>query len=523
MTAYYNVYFNGKESYKEGEQKIIDNFDNNYNLILLMFEASDLQAAQSASSEMDRAIQKGSRLITKHSITAKPKNRPNSKSAPSVQAFYNQNEFNKWVDDAFLLIGKAQVNKHEFHQSIRTFDHIVREFGDKPIKYEALIWKARAFAELGDYSSALAALETYDMDGKAPVGLYGQYMAVYADVLLKQGKNNEAVPYLKAAIEGAVKKDRKARYQFILGQIYLNLNQESLAAAAFGNVLKLKPDYEMAFNAKVERAAIMYQGASFEEIKKQIHKLLKDKKNEDFQDQIYYALGKAYLNQGDKSEAIANFKLSVAKSVGNDYQKGLSYLEVGEVYFNDENFKQSFFYYDTAFNYINEEYKDFKALSERRLSLDLLVKQLDLAGREDSLQMIADMSETDRNDFLDSIIKDQEEQLRLAKEKKREEFEDDAFFYQNSGTMNGPNQVGGKWYFYNVNSVSMGKQEFEKRWGKRKLENNWRRKDKSSVEISTTSPDDMEDPFADSADLFTDKSDEDKKDEIEKGKREEIV
>jgi len=40
-------------------------------------------------------------------------------------------------------------------------------------------------------------------------------------------------------------------------------------------------------------------------------------------------------------------------------------------------------------------------------------------------------------------------------------------------------QNAGKWYFYNPTTLNMGKTEFKRKWGNRKLEDNWRRKDKT--------------------------------------------
>ena len=42
----------------------------------------------------------------------------------------------------------------------------------------------------------------------------------------------------------------------------------------------------------------------------------------------------------------------------------------------------------------------------------------------------------------------------------------------------GSKTSGGKWYFYNPSTLSFGLSEFRKKWGKRKLEDDWRRSDK---------------------------------------------
>ena len=41
------------------------------------------------------------------------------------------------------------------------------------------------------------------------------------------------------------------------------------------------------------------------------------------------------------------------------------------------------------------------------------------------------------------------------------------------GQQFGSNTSGGKWYFYNPATLSFGFSEFQKKWGKRKLEDDW--------------------------------------------------
>ena len=63
------------------------------------------------------------------------------------------------------------------------------------------------------------------------------------------------------------------------------------------------------------------------------------------------------------------------------------------------------------------------------------------------------------------------------------------------GELFGNNTSGGNWYFYNPATLSFGLSEFRKKWGKRKLEDDWRRKDKKAVnvfEIDSIAPDSVE-------------------------------
>ncbi|WP_430812760.1 MULTISPECIES: tetratricopeptide repeat protein [unclassified Carboxylicivirga] len=489
LTAYYNVYYNGREAFRNGDKAINEGYRNNYTNLLPVFESSDPEAAAIATADMDRAIEKGQKLIKKHSITAKPQKR--SRNNAYAAEFYSKKEFNAWVDDAYILIGKAHVYKHEHSLAIRTLQQVVRDFPDEETMYEALIWQARAYTDRGDYVGALAALESYDLGGNAPTELYADYMAVYANLLIAQEKYIDAIPYLSNALADERSKHKRLRYSYILGQLYLLNNQRQEAADAFGYVAKASTDYEMTFNAKVNRASIIYNNADIADVKKQLHKLRRDKKNKDYLDRIYFAFGKVALQENDEKEALLNFKRSIGASTDNDHQKGLSYRETGELYYAQMDYVNAFFYYDSALTVIDEEYKQMEQLKEKHYGLSGLVDHLLTVEREDSLQNLADMSEPVLYAYLDEIIADKEAQQERLKKQEAEESMSDAFFYQNTNTNNSYGQSG-KWYFYNQTSKSMGKMEFEKRWGKRKLEDNWRRKDKSKMEEST----DNNDPFA---------------------------
>jgi len=492
LTAYYNVYYNGRESFELGDKAIKTNFKNDYTRVLPLFEVSDADAAGVAAGEMDRAIEKATKLIKRHSITVKPKKRSGSKDGYAAE-FYNRKEFNNWVDDAYLLIGKAQLYKHEFLPAIRTFQYVNREFDNTPAQYEALIWLARAHSEQGDFVSALSALESYDLGGTAPIEFYGDFMAVYADYLLKQEKYSDAIPYLKSSIDAGLPRKERIRYQYILAQLYALTGRQQAAAELYGVVAKASPDYEMSFNAKVNKASILYGDADVAEIKKQLHKLRRDKKNKEYLDRIYYAFGRVSLQEENEPEALSHFKKSVQVSVQDENRKGLSFQEIGEIYYGRMDYVNAYYYYDSALVSIDPEYERFAQLEERHHGLTSLVDHLLTVEREDSLQRLADMSEPVLLAYLDGIIEVKKEEVRLAKEREEAERMDDAFFYENMGRSGtNMNQAGGKWYFYNPTSLGMGKNEFEKRWGKRKFEDNWRRSDKRKAAVDS----EEEDPFA---------------------------
>lgn len=491
LNARYNALFNGRESIKAGELSIEQSTRNDYAQLLPLFEYSKNENVTGASSNMERAIQKGTILIAKHSITKKPKTKPTD-ADPWYRKFYNQKEFNKWVDEAWMLIGKGKFYQHDFNQAIQTFDVVIRDFSHTPTLYQALLWKAAAYSEKGDFANARLTLENYDSWGVAPPSLYGQYMAVYADLLLKQQRYEAAIPYLRGAADNAKGKHKKLRYRFVLGQVLALTGQNQEAETAFRRVIKMKPPYEMAINAQIARVSL---GTEHTDISiKNLNQLARNKKNVEYLDRIYYSLAIIHLQNNDENEAINNLQLSTQYSQNNDKQKGLSFLKTGDIYFNRPEYKPAYMAYDSALLYLPETDELRSGLINQHASLKTLVTNMDVVQREDSLQALAKLPEGARLAMIDKVIEAEQKRIKEEEEQRlQNSFIDNDPYYSSSTSQMQTAQQGAKWYFYNPSTLTLGKAEFERKWGKRKLEDNWRRANKAAA-IREELPD-MEDPF----------------------------
>jgi tetratricopeptide (TPR) repeat protein len=464
-----------------------------YTQILSVFPDSKEESVSAATGNMDRAIEKGTKLIKEHSIRVKPRKKEGKQSALYLK-WLSQNEFNKWVDNAYLMIGKSHFYKHEFFMAQETFNFIFREFQTGPEWYEAEIWNARAAIEQGDYSQAQILLDNHNIEGKAPEKLYPFFTATYADLKIRQGKYKEAIPLLEEAVAGVLSKYYHRRFNFILAQLHYRLRNYEQAREAYGRVIKSNPPYEMAFNAKVNRASVMFGEGGLSAVQKEIKKLLRDKRNIEFEDQIYYAMGTAYKLEQQEQNAYDNFLLSVAKSTINAHQKGLSFYELAQIHYKKSEYKPSYYYLDSAQVNLNENFTAIEEIRELHKSLEILVENINAVEREDSLQRIASLPKAERNALVSQWIKAEKDRQKALKEQQRAQ-EEGGFMSTPYGSSS-PLSQGGNWYFYNPNSVSMGKMEFEKRWGRRKLEDNWRRSNKEVV-IEQPQLDDPEAEFGD--------------------------
>ncbi len=484
LVSHYNIYFNGDESFKKGVSRAEKMYEDNFTKILPLFYYSDPKVAQSVSPDMNRAIEKATKVITLHSITVKPDIKRGNLSEKEKE-YYNKKEFNKWVDDNYVLMGKAYVYENKFKLAIETFKKVIIDFPNEPIRFEALIWMARAYSAQKDYREAENILQLLKNDEAMPDEYLGIYYTTYTDLLLKQEKFDKAIEQLELALEYTGPKHLRERYTFILAQLYQETGNAEKAVENYHAVIKMNPPYEMTFNAKINMASSYKAGTGRErEINTLLGKMLKDDKNKDFLDQIYYALGKISLKGGDTIKGIENFRMSVSKSVNNANQKGLSYLELGDIYYNKPDYSLAQAYYDSTIQNIDRDFDDYDVLTVKSKSLTNLVTHLRVYTLEDSLQVLAKLPENERLARIDRIIEDvkkteEEERLRKQEEMQNNQYGNIATTTRSSTT----GQQGGAWYFYNLNAKGFGQPEFRMKWGNRKMEDNWRRSNRQILDI----------------------------------------
>jgi len=478
ITSHYNVYFNGNESLKSGVERIETSIQDDYTKILPIFKSSEPGTATAATSEMEYAVQKASKLIKLHSITKNPKRKKNRTEAYKKLAA--KEEYNNWVDDAYLLMGQAYFYQHNFNSAIENFSYVVRKFGEEDLKYDAYIWLVRSYTMLERYVEASEVITNMSNDAKFPKRLEGELALVTADYHLKQLEYEEAISFLSIAVKKGFNKKDKLRYKYILAQLYKETGKMLLASQTFREVARMNPPYKMAFNARINAAEVFTGEGNVDKLKKELRQMLRDRKNVEFRDQIYFAIANIYKTEGNMELAKDQYIKSAAASSQNMYQRALSCLTLADIYFLEPEYVKSQAYYDSAMVVIDEKYPDYRKIKDRHTDLSRLVENINTVAKEDSLQRIAALSESERNGLIDKWIND----AKIAEEKKKKDQEEiskgNSMYRMNMGMGLGRQDQNAGWYFYSPTSVAYGRVEFKQLWGNRKLEDGWRRANKLS-------------------------------------------
>lgn len=455
--AWFNANLKLNEINAEIEKAYVYDFDN----VLPVFVHGTPEQAKAAIPEVEKCITKCNTVIKRHSMEFEGKQR------------------NKWIADAYFVIGKSHYTKQAYAEAERRFSFMGRKFKGHELFYEAKLWGARCAIQMEQYAKAQSLLDEIKQAPKLPKRYPLDHLAaVQADLDLKRGKVEDAITGLQRAVELADKKNDRVRWAFILAQLYDHKGRGSEAVAQFRRVTRMNPPYEMDFQARIYQA-LAFDAGNSKGLRKTLTRMLRDEKHKDHFDMIHYALADLDIKEGNDSSAIAHLKTSAQVNTTDVKQKAKTFMKLADVYFEDRVYVSAQQYYDSTRMVLAEDHKRYEEVVNKAEVLTELVEQLDIINREDSLQGLFAMSDEDRSKLIKEKIRERE---RLEEERKEEE--ERAREVENAGVVPGkPVQpgaaAGGGWYFYNPQSLSRGMAEFKKKWGTRPNEDDWRRKDKA--------------------------------------------
>ena len=481
LTSHYNIYFNGEASLKDGERQLRTQVKDDYSKVLRVYNYGTKQDGMGMNSVMDRALEKTAICVQKHSMK------------------FGSRERVKWIDDAYLVMGKAHFFKHDYIPAKRTFDFVATEFNYNDIAYVANMWLIKTYLQTEEYPKAIATIEQLQARTagvtKLPKELMRNFDFTIADYYIATKDYNNAVRYLKSGILLNKDQDLRTRAMFILGQIYMHQGDSERATAQFKKVIKRNPVYEMVFESRMNIAKVG-TADNAAELYKMMNKMLHDPNNEDYLDRIYYAMAELALREGDQGKAINYLRKSVAAYKDNQIQRAQSSLKVASMFFESNQYELAQAYYDTAVTSMNRETEGYDSIMNISQTLNELVMYANVVRDQDSLLRVAAMDSVSRNILIDKIIAEVIEQEKI--EQQQREYEEQlALMGSATGTgkeeelkSEPTNSTGSSWYFYNPTSVSKGVTEFTRKWGMRKNEDNWRISDKRSMAAALSGDED---------------------------------
>ncbi len=464
-TTFFNYLYNGELKWREGVEQINAAYRIPPEGYIEVVYSGTENDAKSFANNFEQAIEKAEIALQKH----------------------DQRD-NQWLDNCRFLIGRSWYYKRNYFLAIKNFEFVIQEWPNSKIIPDAYLWLVKTHYMDGNNMKALKIIEENLNQLELNKRQKGEKALIQAQVLLDQGEYEEVLRVLNRNKKNIKGKNDRARVYYLMGQIYSDQRNYSKAYEAFRKVSKTNTDYELIFNAKlnIARNFIAEEGESkgTSKLVRYLKKMLRDEKNYDYRDQIYYEIAMVFYKQNEYFQTIENLKSSIWVSTDNQRQKAISYYKTGQVYFYDlKNFNQAQLYFDSASTAINQDAPEYAEISAISTTLKEYISYVNTIAKNDSLLALSKLSGSQLESKIDKIL---EEKQRLEAEASAAQLEELSLL-NDPNLFNNLNQGSkGKsiFYFDETDQVNSGRIAFQSYWGDRRNEDNWRRKNKQVV--STT-------------------------------------
>ncbi len=462
--AHYNTYFNAEQKWLETHEMVRESYKDDFRKPIEIFNFGTTETLMGNQSSMDEVIKKASTMIDRH-----PKS--------------------KWVDDAYLLTGKAYFLKGDPNAAIDIFDYVFNQYNDPEIRFSARLWTVQGLLIKDKVIEAEAMAQSILDNKELPKQLKWQAQLTLGAIYHKQKKFQQSAELLAKALPKVKNRMDRYRLYFALGQAYQRSNQFKLAEKCFSKVPLFNPPYEIAFNAQLARVEILTASQSnFSKANRILNEMLRDDKNIEYKGQILYRIALNEIKSGKSDKGLQTLKLSVQNSLSDKAQKTTSYLKIGDVYFEKRNYQTAGLYYDSANKTLDDKHPDFETILAKNQVLSDLLEHLMRIKNNDSLIRMA----TDA-DWRQKKIKEAKNTEKLEKELREKNQKNK--MPNSPGGMQNPSEIqipgmaaGGSFPFYNMNLRKKGITEFNRIWGDRANTDFWKYASKANS-TESNSPD----------------------------------
>jgi tetratricopeptide (TPR) repeat protein len=590
LTSRFNGWFNANELVNASVLTLEEQYQDNYNEILPLYEYAAVDNADAVKADLDEAIKKVSVVVTLH-------------------------EYSDWADDCYLLIGKSLYLKQDYEAAENAFEFYMEEFlptgkratiknkkgyksssqkggkSDSEVKeankrkkelqkarkkaekerkkynkelrkrkkkgqptedlvrpgttkaadgttaiplseekkYEAtaaelkakakaegdqanfflraaaydesILWLAKTYIERENWTSADYQFRRLEGDDILPPRVYMELPVARAYYHLQRGNYPQVIPFLEQAIERANNNANKARYSYIIAQLYYRAGKVEEARTYYQKALDFSNDYEMSFNTQLAiiRSSVQNNTMSNAEAMGQLEKMVKDIKNVDYLGRIYFLMGTLAVDAKDIPLAITHLEKSV-ETVGTD-----AFQEIESQYLLATLYMQQLQYVEAEQAYkacaaimktTDPRFKEVKKLADNLTDIALNLNTIKL---QDSLLYLSNLTPEQ--------LKVVAVNIKLQKQKEAEE-EAEKSKYQAASNKSAPSgasanagastgslppsrptggtDIGtGVFWAFDQKNIKKTKREFEKEWGDIPLTDYWRVSAKATQYAST--------------------------------------
>lgn len=488
MGTKYNVLYNGDLALQSGLNAINDAYSENFWELLpverMQVDKDVIKPGESQNADFQRAEEKAIKAVQTHDMVIKGK------------------EKNPQIDEAYLLLGQARYYDQRFIQALEAFNYILFKYPTSDKINTAKVWREKTNIRLDNNELAIKNLKELIETEQLNQQDLADATAILAQAYININAKDLALEQIKIALQNTKSNDYKARYKYIIAQLYEEFEEIDSANSYYSQIIEMhrkipRPYYINAHLSKIRLQDLGdYNRLEFEEY---LTKLEENRENRPFLGKIYYQIAQYYQNIESDSVAEVYYNKSLRSQTTEQKLKAINYSILGDMYFDRSIYRTAGAYYDSTMTNYEERSKMYRLYKRKRDNLQDVIFYEAVAQRNDSILNLVAMTDEERTIVFNSII---ENLKKKDEERKKQEA---AAGRDNSGLAQaGANLVpagrevvdtGKKessFYFYNPTSVAFGKNEFLKIWGNRPLEDNWRWSVKgSSVAQSVSAEDEL--------------------------------
>ena len=487
-TARFNTLYNGRVAFNQGVEAQEKGHVDNYTELLPMYIVASKKTADIGKGNFETAIEKCEKAIKRHSIKKKPK-KPSGKMSDKEKAFFARREFNPYLRHAWMMFADAQFRKGEFIEAASSYHYIVQLYASQPaVASVARARLARCYVLLDWPYDAEDVFSKISRDSITRQG-QRELDASRAAYLIATEQYEAAIEPLRNSIRDAKGSLQKARLYYLLGQLCQLTGKKEEAYRALRKCIRQNPPYELAFNARIMQTEVMAEGQG-KTIIRRLRRMAKNPNNANYLDRIYYAIGNIYLAERDTMQTIYAWKKGIEESTQNGFAKAVVLEHLGELYWQRENYIDATDCYNQLAGLMDKENDRYELTQQRSKMLTEIEPHLSAVKLQDSLQALAKLPEKEYLAAIDRVI----DELK-KKEKEAEKRADAQGLTANRNAQTASTQASANktstaagaqrgqrqttFYFYNAQTVQQGKQTFQRQWGNRPNEDNWRRSSKA--------------------------------------------
>ena len=468
-----NGFFIAREKLRATESTLYKGRNDDYNRVLPLYPTLDSGTVRATRPDLNDIIKKASLPIQYRAGS-------------------------DWTDDAYLLVGWARFYKMEFDDAILTFKYVNSTSRDPFAKQEALIGLMRTFLITKQLDNAKAVSDLLDKEVGLPKDARELFLA-RTDYYLQTGEPDKAIAQLEKAAPLMPIKNERLRLRFMLAQLYQQQGQNKEATAQLNDILRHNPLYELDLQAKILLGQVSdLDKQTKERLDKYFAALLKDPKNKEYRDKIYYEMARVAYRQQKYGDALGLLRTAAKVPTTSKSQKGYTYLLAGRIYYeNLQKYRLASAYYDSTVQAMPKDNPLYEPTQARAGILQEFAKQYTIIETQDSLQALARLPATDLDQRLNTYAAAELEAKRRAEAKalaaqqalEKQKRADASRITASPSALSGnqrdisnPNAFdattavasGAGWYFDNATTLTTARADFIRVWGDRKMQDNWR-------------------------------------------------